>query len=120
MAEQKKYTGGCHCGKVRFEATTDLSSVIECNCSICTKRGLLLSFVPSEQFAFVAGNEAALKDYQFNKKVVHHLFCPDCGIESFGTGQTPDGRKMYAVNVRCLDGVDLASLKRTPVDGRSR
>jgi hypothetical protein len=119
MAEQKKYTGGCHCGKFRYEVTTDLSMVVDCNCSVCMKKGMLLTFVPPEQFKLVSGEEAALKDYQFNKKVIHHLFCPNCGVQSFGTGPTPDGRKMYAINVCCLDGVEISTLKLTPFDGRN-
>ena len=119
MAEMKTYAGGCHCGKARFEVTTELGPVVECNCSICERKGLLLAFVPPEQFKLVAGEEKDLTGYQFNKKVIHHLFCPACGVESFATGTTPDGKRMYAINVRCLDGVDLASLQRRPFDGRS-
>lgn len=119
MAEAKKYTGGCHCGRFRFEVTADLSDVISCNCSICQKRGLLLTFVPPQQFQLVAGEEQALTDYQFNKKVIHHLFCPTCGVQAFGKGTMPDGSPMYGINVRCLEGVDLASLTLTPFDGKS-
>ena len=119
MAEMKTYTGGCHCGKARYEASTDLEMVVNCNCSICEKRGLLLTFVPPEQFKLLSG-EGELKDYQFNKKVIHHFFCPDCGVESFAHGKGPDGKAMYAVNVRCLDGIDLKSLSPKPCDGRSR
>ena len=68
MSETKTYTGGCHCGEVRFEVTTDLGSVIACNCSLCQKRGALWSFVPSGQFGLRAGAED-LKDYQFGKKI---------------------------------------------------
>lgn len=113
------YTGGCHCGKTRYEATTELKTIVSCNCSICEKRGLLLTFVPPEQFKLVSG-ENTLSDYLFNKKVIHHLFCPDCGVESFARGTSPDGKTMYAVNVRCLDGIDLKALTLTPFDGRSR
>ncbi|HEX2115311.1 MAG TPA: GFA family protein [Alphaproteobacteria bacterium] len=118
MPEMKTYTGGCHCGAVRYEVRTDLSQVIACNCSICTKRGSMLTFVPEDQFKLLMG-EGILKDYQFNHKVIHHLFCPTCGIESFAKGTMPDGKKMAAINVRCLDGVDLNALKPTPFDGRS-
>ncbi len=118
MADMKTYTGGCHCGKVAYEANVNLDSVISCNCSICQKRGMLLTFVSPEQFKLTKGEQKALTDYQFNKKVIHHLFCPDCGVESFATGTTPDGKQMYAVNVRCLEGVDLAALQPRPVDGR--
>ena len=71
-----KYTGGCHCGKVRFEVDMDLKEVISCNCSMCAKRGSLLAFVPEENFTLLSG-EDALTDYQFNKKVIHHLFLWD-------------------------------------------
>ena len=119
MAESATYTGGCHCGRVRYEAEADLGHVISCNCSICQKHGLLLTFVPASQFKLLSGGDA-LRDYQFARKQVHHLFCQSCGVESFGRGAKPDGTEMVAINVRCLDGVDLAELQPTPVDGRAR
>jgi hypothetical protein len=118
MAEPKTYQGGCHCGEVRYEAVADLSRVIACNCSICQKHGLLLTFIPASDFKLLSG-EAALSDYQFNKKKVHHLFCRTCGTESFARGSKPDGTQMIAVNVRCLDGIDAAAIEARPFDGRS-
>jgi hypothetical protein len=117
MAEMKTYTGGCHCGEVRFEVTADISNVMSCNCSICQKRGALWVFVPVASFALRAGNDD-LKDYQFGKKTIHHLFCPQCGVGAFSRGAAPQG-EMVAINVRCLDDVDLASLKMTSFDGKS-
>jgi hypothetical protein len=119
MAESKNFSGGCHCGLVRFDVTADLSRVIACNCSICTKRGALWTFVPPEQFALRAGADE-LVDYQFNKKVIHHLFCRRCGVGSFSRGHPPGGSEMVAINVRCLDGIELESLSPEPFDGRSR
>jgi hypothetical protein len=118
MADVKNFTGGCHCGQVRFDVTADLSTVIECNCSLCQKRGVLWAFVPAESFALRAGSDD-LTDYQFNKKVLHHPFCRYCGVGSFSQGKGPDGRDMVAVNVRCLDGIDLKTLRISPYDGRS-
>ena len=63
--------------------------------------------------------EDRLTDYQFKTKTIHHLFCPVCGIRSFARGIGPDGREMIAINVRCLEDVDLASLPVRPFDGRS-
>jgi len=117
MPGARTHSGGCHCGRVRYAVETDLSRVVSCNCSICTKRGLLLAFVPPERFTLQAG-EDALTDYQFGRKTIHHLFCASCGVESFARGRTPDGTEMIAVNVRCLDGVDPETLERTPFDGR--
>jgi hypothetical protein len=119
MSETKIHAGGCHCGKVRYEVKGDLSKVMACNCSICSKTGTLLAFVPEEQFTLLAGGDA-LTDYQFAKKHIHHLFCPICGIRSFARGATPDGKQMFAINVRCIDDVDVASLTVTHHDGKSR
>jgi hypothetical protein len=113
-----KHQGACHCGKVTYEVDADMKQVVSCNCSICTKRGLLLTFVPPPHFTLKSG-EADLVKYQFNKHVVDHLFCAVCGVEAFARGKTPDGREMVAVNVRCLDGVEVGSLTPTPFDGRS-
>ena len=118
MADTKNYSGGCHCGQVRFDVTADLSSVAQCNCSICQKRGVLWTFVTADNFALRAGNDD-LRDYQFGKRTIHHLFCPQCGVGSFSRGLAPSGAEMVAVNVRCLDDVDIAALKVTPFDGRS-
>jgi hypothetical protein len=91
---------------------------MECNCSICTARGLLLVFVPSPQFELLTGGDV-LSDYTFNKHQIHHLFCTECGIESFARGTRPDGAPMVAVNLRCVEGIDLDTLVRTPFDGKS-
>jgi hypothetical protein len=93
--------------------------VKECNCSHCSKKGYLLHFVPAEAFTLLQG-EDALSDYQFNKHVIHHLFCKTCGIGSFARGTGPGGKQLVALNARCLDGLDLAAVPRVAVDGRSR
>ncbi len=76
-----------------------------------------MAFVPASEFKLTAG-EKAVTDYQFNKKKVHHLFCATCGIHSYATGSKPDGTAMYMLNVRCLDNVDVESLKVTHHDGK--
>jgi len=74
--------------------------------------------VPAENFALRAGSDD-LKDYQFGKRSIHHLFCAQCGVAAFSRGTSPKGGEMIALNVRCLDDVDLATLKVTPFDGHS-
>jgi hypothetical protein len=119
MAEAKTYTGSCHCGDVKFEVTGDMSSVISCNCSICSRTGALLAFVPIAQFKLLKGEDAQ-GDYQFNKHVIHHWFCKRCGIRSFSGGVGPGGAEMRAINVRCLEDIDLDKLEINKVDGKSR
>ncbi len=119
MSEINSFEGGCHCGAVRYRVGgLDLASTITCNCSRCSKTGGILSFTGADNFALLSG-EDHLTDYQFNKKVIHHLFCDICGIQSFSRGAGQDGAPMIAVNVRCLDGVDLDALTPQRYDGKS-
>ena len=118
MADAMNYSGGCHCGQIRYDVSVDLSSVVSCNCSLCQKRGALWAFVTEDKFALRAGGED-LTDYQFGKKTIHHLFCPRCGVASFSRGKAPGGQEMIAVNVRCLNDVDIGALTIKPFDGRS-
>ena len=119
MPESKTLTGGCHCGLVRFECTTDLAMVTACNCSICTKRGLHFTFLAPERFQLRAG-EDNLKEYLFNKHAIRHQSCNDCGVEVFARGEKGDGTPMIALNVSCIDGIELARLRMTPIDGKSQ
>ena len=118
MPEGQSYAGGCHCGRVRYDVTVDLSKVIECNCTHCERKGLLLAFVTPDQFTLNSG-EQELTEYQFNKKIIQHLFCRSCGVQPFARGTMPDGSPAIAINVRCLEGVEVAALKPMPFDGRN-
>ena len=113
------HEGGCHCGKVRYQAKVDLGApVFGCNCSMCGRTGTLLSFIPATEFTLLSGDDS-LTDYQFNKHKIHHLFCKVCGVKSFARGVGKDGSPTVAVNTRCLDDVDVAALKVKTVDGKS-
>ncbi len=113
----EKRNGGCHCGAVRYSADLDLTKpVLECNCSHCQVKGMLLSFVPAAAFLLEKG-EDELTEYRFNKKHIAHLFCKTCGVQAFGKGDGPNG-PMVAINVRSLDGVDLTTLTRQAVNGK--
>ena len=118
MAETTTYTGGCHCGAVRYRVKVKLDRAMICNCSICTKAGTMLAFTPVSELELLAGQDA-LSDYQWGKKRIHHLFCRHCGIRSFAGAIGPDGREMAAINVRCLDGVDLGAVPTGQFDGKS-
>ncbi|MEP7049711.1 MAG: GFA family protein [Pseudomonadota bacterium] len=119
MTEAKIYSGSCHCGKVSYQVDLDLSqALITCNCSMCSRTGSLMAFVPEERFRLLSG-EDALTDYQFNTKNIHHVFCATCGVRSFARGKDRKGAPMYMVNARCLAGVEVKELKITEYDGRS-
>jgi hypothetical protein len=113
------HAGGCQCGKVRYEVQMDIGEVIACNCSRCGRLGTLLAFAPEAQFKLLSGADD-LTQYNFNKHIIDHKFCSSCGVESFALGTHPKtGARMAAINVRCIDGVDVDALKVRKVDGRS-
>ena len=49
-----------------------------------------------------------LSVYQWNTMVAKDYFCPVCGIQPFRRSRTAP--HMWTVNVRCLEGVDLAAI----------
>jgi hypothetical protein len=109
------HTGGCHCGRVRFEVDAPANLVAdECNCSICGKTGYLHLIVPSRDFRLLTGDEA-IETYTFNTGIARHTFCRYCGIKSFYTPRShPEG---ISVNVRCLDPGTVDSLCIKAFDG---
>ncbi len=109
----------CHCGVLSVETDAPLTEVMECNCSHCIRKGFLLAFVPRDQ-ATVTAPENETATYLFNKHAIEHHFCVHCGVEPFAYGKNPDGSLMTAINVRCVERVDLKSLKITPLDGAHR
>ena len=113
------FKGSCHCGRIAFEVDGELGQVMDCNCSHCSRKGYLLWFVPREKLRLVTP-ESNLATYTFNKHVIKHHFCANCGCAPFGFGAGPSGAPTAAVNARCLEGIELSTLKRIPFDGRSR
>jgi hypothetical protein len=109
------YEGGCHCGEVRFRVRADLAALLDCNCSICTKKGILHLIVPPQDFELLRG-AGALATYRFNTMTAQHHFCRHCGMHPFYVPRSHPDR--IDVNARCLDGVDVTALRPTPVDGR--
>jgi hypothetical protein len=110
------YEGGCHCGRVRFRVRAELSRVTYCNCSICAKKGFLHLIVAPDSFELLRGKDA-LTTYRFNTGVAQHTFCTTCGIHPFYVPRSDPDK--IDVNVRCLDGVDVAALKLGHFDGRN-
>ncbi|HEX6157955.1 MAG TPA: GFA family protein, partial [Burkholderiales bacterium] len=106
---KKTYRGSCHCGAVRYEADFDLAQgTARCNCSICFKTRAWMAFVPAASVR-VTG-EDNLRDYLFGRRTIHHRFCGVCGVRPFAQTVDPQGNRMYALRVNCLDGVDPRDL----------
>jgi hypothetical protein len=113
------FEGSCHCGKVAFTIDDALpTEAMQCNCSHCRRKGLLLAFYPPEKFVLARG-EGELESYFFNKHAIEHQYCATCGVQPFAQGKGPDGKPMRSINLRCVDALDLDALKITRFDGAS-
>ena len=114
-----KYVGSCHCGKVKYEVEGTIDSAMACNCSMCQRKGSLLWFVPRANFSLVS-NDANAGTYTFSKHVIKHRFCHTCGIHPYAEGVDPQGKAMAAINVRCIENIDLSSVPVKQFNGRSK
>lgn len=112
-----KYKGSCHCGNIAFEVEGEIDSAVACNCSICQRKGSLLWFAPRTSLKLLTP-EDAMATYTFNKHVIKHRFCPTCGIHPFGEGTDPKGNSVAAINLRCIENIDLAALPVHEFNGR--
>ncbi len=112
------HTGSCHCGRIKFQAEGDITGATSCNCSICQRKGILMWFVPRASLKLLTPEEDSAT-YRFNKHKITHRFCPTCGIHPYGEGASPDGQPMAAVNIRCIEGIDLKAVPVTEFDGRA-
>ncbi len=112
------HTGSCHCGAVAFEVEGEIDSALSCNCSICLRKGSLLWFVAKSKL-HLKTPESAAASYTFHSQRIRHRFCPRCGIHPYGEGTDPKGNEVAAINLRCIENLDLASVPVQHFDGRA-
>ena len=94
----------CHCGLVKAEINiSKLDKILRCNCSICKRKGSMMSMVKNEDFKIIEG-ESNLKLYQFHTKVAKHYFCSVCGIYTHHNPRS--NPSMTGFNIGCLDEID--------------
>lgn len=108
--------GGCHCGAVRYRVTVRSRDGVDCNCSICSKKGFLHLIVPESDFELLRGT-AEITTYSFGTHTAKHHFCGRCGIHSYYRPRSHPDR--VDVNVRCLDGVNPSEFRFTSFDGQN-
>jgi hypothetical protein len=116
--EAPTHPGSCHCGEVRFEVRLDASAGMRCNCTVCTKVGLLMGIVAPDAFRLLAG-ESSLLSYEWGGKTARRFFCENCGVSVFSRGSLEQlGGEYVCVSYNALDDVDPADVKVAYWDGR--
>lgn len=110
------FSGSCHCGALTYTVDEELPTrAMQCNCSICRRRGALHHFTTPDKFSF-QGSSDDVVEYRWNKKAIAFEFCRICGCAPFAHGAGPNG-PMVEINLRCADDIDLAALEITEFDG---
>jgi len=113
-----QYKGSCHCGKIAFTVDGEITSALACNCSICSRKGTLLWFVPSEHVKLLTPREN-ITTYLFNKHIIKHQFCAVCGVQPFGEAIDSKGKPTFAINIRCIEDIDPLAVPVHHYDGKS-
>jgi hypothetical protein len=108
--------GSCHCGKVVFEYEHADALAVECNCSICRRKGAIWWAVKDEHFRILKGQDDLVL-YEFGTRTAKHFFCRHCGVSTFSNPRLAPDR--WAVNLRCVDDIDLHTLRITMFDGQN-
>jgi hypothetical protein len=85
---------------------------------MCSRKASLLWFVPRDKMRLLTSQDG-VGTYTFNKHRIKHHFCKVCGIHPYADGVDSKGNPVAAINIRCLPGVELASVQLKNFDGRS-
>jgi hypothetical protein len=109
----KHFIGGCACGAIRYETSSQPIFENHCQCGDCQKRsgtghGSYLTF-PNRANVTITGNASswAMTGDSGNEKV--QAFCPTCGTPVYLTfSAMPD---LIAINAASLDDPGLFSPK---------
>ncbi|HVA81029.1 MAG TPA: GFA family protein [Candidatus Binataceae bacterium] len=110
------HSGGCHCGRVRFEVEGAPEKISDCNCSICSKSAYLHWRIEPEQLRLLTPWED-LTNYQWGTGRASHYFCKHCGVAVLRHPRgAPD---KFSVNARCIDGFQIAAVRIEHIDGKS-
>ncbi len=111
----KKLT--CHCGSVEAEVKLPekgFEKLNRCNCSICKRKGYIMTPISPENFKIVKGKNL-LTLYQYHTKVAEHYFCSKCGIYTH-TNPRSNHDKVYMINIACIEGVNPFEFKNIGVN----
>ncbi|KAJ7455795.1 hypothetical protein FB451DRAFT_1048679, partial [Mycena latifolia] len=95
--------------------------IMECNCSICSRDGALWIYPPTSTITFQGLD--SLAEYAYGNITTYHGFCKTCGVairERFLPGAPePKWSDGTALNIRVINGLDLAALEVERYNGKA-
>lgn len=104
-----KQTGGCQCGAVRYESSSEPLALFVCHCTECRKQsasafGMSLP-IPRSDFQVTKGEPKFWTRLGDSGRPIRCAFCPDCGTRLW---DEPDA-DIVVIKAGSLDGpVDMA------------
>ena len=98
----------CHCGQIEIEVnlTKGLEDLYRCNCSMCKRKGTMVSTINKKDLKVVKG-QGKIKTYQFNTNVAKHHFCSECGTHTHNLRRSDPNT--FGFNVGCIDEIEPVS-----------
>jgi len=111
------YQGSCHCTAVQFTfEANQITSALRCNCSICKRKGSVLTdFTLAPNALKITAEPGAMVEYQFHTHTAKHHFCTTCGVHTFVQTRLNPGH--FRVNLGCVDAVDTFNIPIRVFDG---
>ena len=111
--------GSCHCGRIAYSLDAEPTEAIECNCSICRRRGsVLAAFTPDKFHLETSRDDIAV--YTFGQACHPPPVLQDLRVRAVRRGDGPrrrgDGRGQSRAAPKTLD---LSTIRITPFDGAS-
>lgn len=119
------YEGSCHCGFILFSIHANIDHLRICDCSVCHKRGAMMFRISADRL-LLHRPLSDLNCYRWGSRSGADYFCPHCGILPFRkpsaltTKERSEGQKPFtgwAINVLCLDGIDISTLPQRFIRG---
>lgn len=100
-----KFDGGCHCGKITFEAEADPDEARMCHCTDCQQLSgsAFRTVLPTVEdgFKLLSGEPRIYVKIAESGRQRAQGFCADCGTHIYATS-VEDGPKSYGVRVGTL------------------
>ena len=77
------FSGGCHCGSVRYKIEGPLEDAVMCHCNLCRKlHGHVSSYAGFEKTTLTLVRDEGLRWYRMSAKT-DRGFCKECGAGLF-------------------------------------
>ena len=103
----------CHCTAVRFEIAKAPTWVLDCNCTLCRRYGVLWSYYhgANNPDLLRVPDQAATSTYLWGDMQIAFNFCKVCGCMTHMAAIDVEPPAIFGVNARMMLGLDPANVR---------